>query len=67
MSSFAHDSRDLAETYDRVSDSQFERGKRVFERLGLEPGGARPRHRVRDGAAGALDRRAGGAEGGGRR
>ncbi|MGD0680154.1 MAG: class I SAM-dependent methyltransferase [Polyangiaceae bacterium] len=35
MTSFAHDSRHLAETYDRVSDSQFERGKRLFERLGL--------------------------------
>ncbi len=36
--SFAHDSRHLAETYDRVSDSQFERGKRLVEQLGLEEG-----------------------------
>ncbi len=36
--SFAHDSRHLAETYNRVSDSQFEGGKRLFERLGLEDG-----------------------------
>ena len=36
MASFAHDSRQLAETYDRVSDSQFEGGKRIFERLVLE-------------------------------
>ncbi len=39
MTSFAHDSRGLAETYDRVSDTQFERGKALFERLGLEAGG----------------------------
>jgi SAM-dependent methyltransferase len=36
--SFAHDSRRLAETYDRVSDVQFEGGKRLVERLGLEEG-----------------------------
>ncbi len=36
--SFEHDSRDLARTYDRVSDLQFESGKRLVERLGLEPG-----------------------------
>jgi ubiquinone/menaquinone biosynthesis C-methylase UbiE len=36
--SFAHDSRQLAETYDRLSDSQFEGGKRLFERLGLGEG-----------------------------
>jgi arsenite methyltransferase len=36
--SFAHDSRRLAETYDRMSDSQFESGKRLLERLGLEQG-----------------------------
>jgi ubiquinone/menaquinone biosynthesis C-methylase UbiE len=36
--SFAHDSRHLAETYDRVSDSQFERGKRLVERLELKDG-----------------------------
>lgn len=38
MTSFAHDSRQLAETYDRVSDRQFEAGKRLVERLGLEQG-----------------------------
>jgi SAM-dependent methyltransferase len=36
--SFAHDSRHLAETYDRLSDSQLEGGKRLVERLGLEQG-----------------------------
>src|SRR5262245_54554766 len=36
--SFEHDSRNLAETYDRVSDLQFESGKRLVERLGLEQG-----------------------------
>src|SRR5262245_28727188 len=36
--SFEHDSRDLAETYDRVSDQQFEGGKRLVERLGLKEG-----------------------------
>lgn len=35
--SFTHDSSHLAETYDRVSDSQFESGKRLAERL-VEPG-----------------------------
>jgi ubiquinone/menaquinone biosynthesis C-methylase UbiE len=35
---FTHDSRSLAETYDRVSDLQFEGGKRLVERLGLEEG-----------------------------
>jgi SAM-dependent methyltransferase len=38
--SFAHDSRHLAETYDRVSDLQFDGGKSLVERLGL-PEGAR--------------------------
>jgi ubiquinone/menaquinone biosynthesis C-methylase UbiE len=38
MTSFAHDSRSLAESYDRVSDLQFEGGKRLVERLGLEEG-----------------------------
>lgn len=32
--SFAHDTRALAETYDRLSDMQFELGKRLLERLG---------------------------------
>ena len=36
--SFAHDSRHLADTYDRVSDLQFEGGKRLVERLGFEEG-----------------------------
>jgi ubiquinone/menaquinone biosynthesis C-methylase UbiE len=36
--SFTHDSRSLAETYDRVSDVQFEGGKRLVERLGLKEG-----------------------------
>ena len=36
--SFEHDNARLAETYDRVSDSQFEGGKRLVERLGLEEG-----------------------------
>jgi len=38
MTVFAHDSRHLAETYDRVSDFQFEAGKHLVERLGLEDG-----------------------------
>lgn len=38
--SFEHNSCSLAQTYDRVSDLQFERGKRLVERLGLD-GGAR--------------------------
>ena len=36
--SFAHDSRQLAETYERVSDLQFEGGRRLVERLGFEDG-----------------------------
>ena len=38
MTSFEHDDRSLAETYDRVSDLQFESGKRLVERLGVERG-----------------------------
>lgn len=38
MSSFTHDSRSLAETYDRVSDLQFEGGKGLVAQLGLEEG-----------------------------
>jgi ubiquinone/menaquinone biosynthesis C-methylase UbiE len=38
MTSFAHDSRELAETYDKVSDLQFEGGKRLFEALGIAQG-----------------------------
>lgn len=40
MTTFAHDSQHLAEIYDRVSDFQFEGGKRLVERLGLEEGRA---------------------------
>lgn len=36
--SFAHDSSELAETYDRMSDSQLESGKRLVERMGLRAG-----------------------------
>jgi ubiquinone/menaquinone biosynthesis C-methylase UbiE len=36
--SFTHDSRQLAETYERVSDLQFDGGKRLVERLGLDQG-----------------------------
>jgi len=38
MTSFTHDSRGLAETYDQVSDLQFEEGQRLIERLGLQEG-----------------------------
>ena len=38
MTSFAHDTRELAETYDRVSDAQLEDGKRIVERLELAEG-----------------------------
>ncbi len=36
--SFAHDNPRLAETYDRLSDSQLESGKRLGERMGLGAG-----------------------------
>src|SRR4051812_26663950 len=36
--SFTHDSRRLAEIYERASDLQLEGGKRLVERLGLEEG-----------------------------
>jgi arsenite methyltransferase len=36
--SFTHDTSRLAETYDRLSDSQLEGGKRLVERLGLRAG-----------------------------
>src|SRR4051794_964622 len=36
--SFTHDSRSLAEMYHRVSDLQFEGGKRLLERLGVKAG-----------------------------
>jgi ubiquinone/menaquinone biosynthesis C-methylase UbiE len=35
---FTHDTRHLAETYDRLSDRQFEGGKRLVERLGAKEG-----------------------------
>jgi SAM-dependent methyltransferase len=38
LTSFAHDSRHLAEIYERVSDLQFEGGRRLVERLELEEG-----------------------------
>ncbi len=36
--SFTHDSTHLAETYDRLSDSQFAGGQRLVERMALESG-----------------------------
>jgi len=36
--SFTHDSSRLAETYDRLSDSQFEGGRRLVDRVALEAG-----------------------------
>ncbi len=38
MVSHAHDSPELARTYDRISDSQLEAGQRLVERLALTPG-----------------------------
>lgn len=38
MTSTDHDTARLAETYDRVSDSQFEGGKRLVERLDIKAG-----------------------------
>jgi len=38
MTAFTHESRQLAEIYDRVSEFQLEGGKRLVERLGLEEG-----------------------------
>jgi arsenite methyltransferase len=38
MTSFDHDNSRLAETYHRLSDSQFEGGKRLVERLSLKAG-----------------------------
>jgi ubiquinone/menaquinone biosynthesis C-methylase UbiE len=38
MTSLTHDSPDLAETYDRLSDSQFAGGKRLIGRLEVKPG-----------------------------
>jgi ubiquinone/menaquinone biosynthesis C-methylase UbiE len=35
---FTHDNRDLAETYDRISDLQFEGGKALALRLGIDEG-----------------------------
>ena len=36
--SFTHDNRGLAEAYDRLSDSQFEGGKRLVDRVALSKG-----------------------------
>src|ERR1700677_2403733 len=36
--SFTHDTQDLAETYDRLSDPQLDGGKRLIERIGIKPG-----------------------------
>jgi arsenite methyltransferase len=36
--SYTHDSPHLAETYDRLSDSQFEGGKRLVDRIGIKAG-----------------------------
>lgn len=38
MISLAHDDADLAEAYDRLSDSQYEAGRLLLEKLRLEPG-----------------------------
>jgi arsenite methyltransferase len=38
MTSFSHDNSELAETYDRLSDSQFESGKSLAERLAIKAG-----------------------------
>lgn len=38
MTSYAHDNSSLAEAYDRLSDSQFESGRRLVEGLKLKPG-----------------------------
>lgn len=38
MTSFAHDSRELAETYDRLSNRQLEGGKRLVERMAIAGG-----------------------------
>lgn len=40
MTSFAHDNTELAETYDRVSDSQFESGKSRSRRVPVQSYGA---------------------------
>jgi ubiquinone/menaquinone biosynthesis C-methylase UbiE len=38
MTSYDRDNRHLAEIYDKISDSQFEGGKRIVERLGIKAG-----------------------------
>jgi arsenite methyltransferase len=38
MTSFVHDSPELAEAYDRLSDSQFAGGKRLVDRMGVKAG-----------------------------
>jgi arsenite methyltransferase len=43
MTFYEYDNRHLAEIYDKISDMQFESGKRIVERLGVIPG-----HRILD-------------------
>jgi len=38
MTSYEHDSSKLAKDYDRLSDTQFESGKGLAERMGLQAG-----------------------------
>ena len=38
MTSYGHDNSKLARDYDRISAMQFETGKRLFERMGLQSG-----------------------------
>ena len=38
MTSYDYDNHHLAKIYDRISDSQFEGGKRIVERLGIKSG-----------------------------
>ena len=38
MASFSHDNPQLAQAYERLSDMQFEGGKRLVERIGLKAG-----------------------------
>lgn len=38
MSDFCHDTTELAERYDRISDSQFEKGSTLIRRMGIKVG-----------------------------
>jgi hypothetical protein len=58
MTSFTHDSRSLAATYDWVSDLQFEGGKGLVERLGLKEGARVLELGCKTGRLTHLDRRA---------